>query len=1365
MLRIAVILIAGLAATVAAHAEKRVALVIGNNAYEHLSPLNNPIVDATRMASLLQGSGFDVMSCDGDTPGCFDLDRSGMTDALEDFGFEARDADVALVFYAGHGMQTARGNVLAPVNMELSCETLDPSRATMLDDVFDAIGNAREKIVIIDACRNDPLQAQQCVQRGGRSLSFGSIAVPNSAARFLLMSSTQPGQVAQDGLPGAHSPFALSLFQAMETQAHVPFDQMLDHVTKQVIETTTANRFTQVPEILIRGGSPETCLAGGECALDPQAEQLRAEVAQLQQENARVQEYEEIVTVILKSAGYGSLDDLPVEQRETFFRGIVDAGRALGERQDQAGEQALAALRGGDQTQARELFEQDLAAVSPDASDEERLEAAESARHLASLARFSDVAQAAKYYREAARLDPDNLQTWLDLAATARDAGMTSEALEAYREASRRARDDGDRKMRFWAAVGQAQIVLGRGQPDRALQFFEAARDLAAADIEDDPEDLDARRNMAVVLGNIGNISLSRNRFSEAETAFQQSMDIARELADAYPQYLDYQRDLAIGHTRLGSLKRARGDLEGALEEYGLDLEIGQRLAAADPANTQYQRDISVTLNAIGDVMDRLGRADEAMENYRASLEISETLAAADASNTEWQRDLSVSYNKIASMLVAQEDYDGALEAYASDLAIARKLADADPDNAGWQRDVAVSHNHIGNVQKAKGDFDAALAAYAQARAVTEDLLILEPGNNSWRRDLAHGINLVAEVMEARGDTAKALKLYEEALEQRREIAADDPDDIQYQRDVAFNMDRIASLLRDTGELDMAISIQQDLLGLRERIVSMNEFDLTLLRDISVTYNTLATLYREKGDYAAALEPLEADLAIAIKLADLDPENADWQRDVYISHNLIGLTQGSLGNRDAALAAFSKAREVMERLTADDPETLQHQRDLGGILISEGDAHDGVEDGQAALEAYTAGLEAREALANANLDDPSLQIDVIDAHGKIATLWETYGAPENAVEHREAILAIRTALAAVDPDDLESLRNVSLAHNSLAVLKRTIGDYPGALESFRADLEVAAAIADREPANTSYQRDIFISHNMIADTHVMAGDPQLAIESFAAGRAIVSTLAQVEPDNTQWLSDIAYSTTKIAGLLAETGRIDEARDAYRDALETRETLAASGDESAISELASLNTAIAEFHEARPDGRAALRYREEAATLRRQLSLAAPDDMDRLQSLSFALNGLGRLQKSLGLAEDALASLSEDLDIAARLAETDRSDTGLQRDLYISHLDIGDLKSESGDATGASKDYEQALAIMADLTKAEPDNAEFGWSFALVNMRLGDLYPNEEKYYADALAVLKRQDAAGVLREDRREWLAIAEEKLDYAIAN
>jgi len=201
-----------IASTALALAGGRVALVIGNNAYNNLTPLANPRLDAETLASMLADNGFDVLSCDGNKPGCFDLDRGDFTDTLEMFARKSRGADMALVFYAGHGMQTAKGNVLAPVDMEIDCGADDPFRAVMLDQVLDAVSGATEKIIILDACRNDPLQARQCAQRGAKPLSFGSFAVSQGETKFLLMASTLPGQTAPDGLPGGHSPFAEALF-------------------------------------------------------------------------------------------------------------------------------------------------------------------------------------------------------------------------------------------------------------------------------------------------------------------------------------------------------------------------------------------------------------------------------------------------------------------------------------------------------------------------------------------------------------------------------------------------------------------------------------------------------------------------------------------------------------------------------------------------------------------------------------------------------------------------------------------------------------------------------------------------------------------------------------------------------------------------------------------------------------------------------------------------------------------------------------------------------------------------------------------------------------------------------------------------
>jgi len=111
-------------------AQRRVALVIGQSAYPGrssaiigLPALDNPARDAHRMAELLGRHGFEVISCDGDTPGCYDLDRARLLKALIQLELRAVGADLALVFFAGHGMATEEGNILTPVDAKLDYAT------------------------------------------------------------------------------------------------------------------------------------------------------------------------------------------------------------------------------------------------------------------------------------------------------------------------------------------------------------------------------------------------------------------------------------------------------------------------------------------------------------------------------------------------------------------------------------------------------------------------------------------------------------------------------------------------------------------------------------------------------------------------------------------------------------------------------------------------------------------------------------------------------------------------------------------------------------------------------------------------------------------------------------------------------------------------------------------------------------------------------------------------------------------------------------------------------------------------------------------------------------------------------------------
>src|ERR1700752_1013377 len=113
--RILAALAAVLAGISSANADRRVALVIGIGAYKNLSALDNPVSDAKAIAASLRGRGFEVHEY-------YDALRGDLLNALEDFQAATAGADVALVYYAGHGMELAGENVLAPIDTEVTCE-------------------------------------------------------------------------------------------------------------------------------------------------------------------------------------------------------------------------------------------------------------------------------------------------------------------------------------------------------------------------------------------------------------------------------------------------------------------------------------------------------------------------------------------------------------------------------------------------------------------------------------------------------------------------------------------------------------------------------------------------------------------------------------------------------------------------------------------------------------------------------------------------------------------------------------------------------------------------------------------------------------------------------------------------------------------------------------------------------------------------------------------------------------------------------------------------------------------------------------------------------------------------------------------
>jgi len=194
----------------AASAERRVALVLGNSKYQHAPALTNPVRDAQAMAERLQNLNFEVVSG-------FDLTKLQTQTTIAQFAKQVRGADIALFFYAGHGLQVSGSNYLLPVDAALEDETSLDFEAVPVDFVLRQMSRETSiRLIFLDACRDNPLAevlAKTAGVKGARS-GLAEIPIENGGAGTLVAFATSPNQVAYDG-SGEHSPFASALLAHM----------------------------------------------------------------------------------------------------------------------------------------------------------------------------------------------------------------------------------------------------------------------------------------------------------------------------------------------------------------------------------------------------------------------------------------------------------------------------------------------------------------------------------------------------------------------------------------------------------------------------------------------------------------------------------------------------------------------------------------------------------------------------------------------------------------------------------------------------------------------------------------------------------------------------------------------------------------------------------------------------------------------------------------------------------------------------------------------------------------------------------------------------------------------------------------------
>lgn len=253
----------------------RVALVIGMSGYRNVVPLENAGNDAKGVAATLKSIGFDVTEA-------IDEPLGGLVKAINDFSFRSETADIALVYYAGHGIEVAGENFLIPVDVSLGRLEEIGQQALPLDSLLSAVGGARKlRVVILDSCRNNPFAEPSkfnekaatpgIVMTAADDVREGRLAAPTPEQGTLVVYAAKAGDVALDG-EGGHSPFARALIDRLpdkDTEIGMVFRKVRDEVMAQTQNRQEPHFYGSLPGI-------PYFLAGGDAAVASLADRRTA---------------------------------------------------------------------------------------------------------------------------------------------------------------------------------------------------------------------------------------------------------------------------------------------------------------------------------------------------------------------------------------------------------------------------------------------------------------------------------------------------------------------------------------------------------------------------------------------------------------------------------------------------------------------------------------------------------------------------------------------------------------------------------------------------------------------------------------------------------------------------------------------------------------------------------------------------------------------------------------------------------------------------------------------------------------------------------------------------------------------------------
>ncbi|HJZ69347.1 MAG TPA: caspase family protein [Blastocatellia bacterium] len=505
-------------------AERRVALIIGNSAYQNASTLSNPERDARGIADMFQKAGYEVVTT------AFNVGNLDFKSAIRKFKDTVTDADIAVIYYAGHGLNIHGTNYLIPIDAKLASDRDANDETITLDRFVEAVDRAKRLwVIILDASRDNSFAR---IMKADRMASFSGLgAVGPNSIDTLIAYAAKPGTTAQDG-GGDHSPFAAALIDNLFVPGldiRLAFGRVRDEVLKK-----TGDK--QEPFVY---GS----LGGGNIALVPAPSQPVA-ATDLAGEKSDYTLVEKIGT---KGAWQVFLNQHPTGFYADLARQQIAIVRDQLDTLDRTGQEKAAKAQADREAHQREAKRQADEAARQKAEQEAALAAAQRAARAAEQARLDAERQAARTREEEARQ-----AAFAKRAAEAEAARKQAEAEAARKLAEAEA---ARKQAEADAARKQAEAEAARKQAEA-----EAARKQAEAEAAKQQAEAKAAKNQAEQQAAAEQARLAAERAkrqAEAE-AKKQAEQQAAALAAAQ------QAAQAAEHARLDAERAAQVRQEAA---------------------------------------------------------------------------------------------------------------------------------------------------------------------------------------------------------------------------------------------------------------------------------------------------------------------------------------------------------------------------------------------------------------------------------------------------------------------------------------------------------------------------------------------------------------------------------------------------------------------------------------------------------------------------------------------------------------------------------------------------------------------------------------------------------------------------------